>query len=237
MKAMILAAGKSTRLGRLGAALPKPMLPLRGRPVLDWTLDRLRAAGVREVVINLHHAPEVIPAHLGDGAARGLRIAYSVEQDIQGTAGALRAARALLDDGEPFLVIYGDTVLDWDPVSMIRSHRLRRPMGTVVVAEVADPSRLGVVRLGQDDRIEAFVEKPGHRPELGRWVNAGLCILEPRVFDHIPREGFSDLGSDIFPALLECGRELRAYRRPRPLLVLDTPEQYAAAQRTWEPPA
>jgi NDP-sugar pyrophosphorylase family protein len=153
------------------------------------------------------------------------------------TLAEVRAARALLDDGEPFLVVYGDTVLDWDPGSMIRAHQVRHPMGTVVVAEVADPSRLGVVRIGQDERVEGFVEKPGHRPELGRWVNAGLCILEPTVFDHIPGPGFSDLGSDIFPALLERGRELRAYRRPRPLLVIDTPEQYAAAQRSWQPPA
>ncbi len=189
-----------------------------------------------EVVINLHHAPDVIPAYFGDGAGTGLSIRYVVEPEILGTAGAIRNMRDWLGD-DTFLVVYGDTVLDWDASAMIREHRAHRPLVTMVVDEVEDASRLGVVRWTQDGYVEAFVEKPGQRPELGRWVSAGLLAVEPAVMTHIPTEGPSDLGADLFPALLGAGLRLRAYRRPRRLLLLDTPEQYRAAERTWAPPA
>ncbi len=236
MRALVLAAGKSTRLGELGRLRPKPMLPLRGRPVLEWTLDQLRRAGVGEIVINLHHAPEIIPAHFGDGAGWGLSISYVVEPEILGTAGAVRNARHLLGTGT-FLVVYGDTVLDWDPSAMIREHQAYRPVVTMVVDEVGDASRLGVVRWNHDQYVDAFVEKPGQRPELGRWVSAGVLLLEPSAVAHIPPHGPSDLGTDLFPALLAERLPMRVYRRPRPLLLLDTPEQYRAAEQTWAPPA
>jgi NDP-sugar pyrophosphorylase family protein len=236
VKAMILAAGKSTRLGRLGAEVPKPMLPLCGRPVLEWTIERLRDSGITELVINLHHAPEVILRHFGDGSSHGVRIHYTREEKILGTAGALRNARHVLGENT-LLVIYGDTVLDWDVGSMVVDHlRYHRPAATIVVAEVEDPSRLGVVSFDQDRSIHRFIEKPGLRPELGYWVSAGACVLEPLVFEHIPAGEFSDLGAHLFPSLLECGFPLRAYPRPRPLLMIDTPQQYAAAQQYWRPP-
>jgi NDP-sugar pyrophosphorylase family protein len=232
---MILAAGKSTRLGELGVQLPKPMLPLSGRPLLEWTIDRLKRSGVTELVINLHHAPDVISAHFGDGTNHGVSIRYSRETQILGTAGGLRNARDLLGQ-DTLLVIYGDTVLDWDPTPMIQDHMQRRPLATIVVAEVGDPSRLGVVCFDRNLSIQRFVEKPGVRPELGRWVSAGVCVFEPAVFDHILTGRSSDLAADLFPTLLARGLPLRVYPRPRPLLVLDTPDQYAAAQRCWEPP-
>jgi NDP-sugar pyrophosphorylase family protein len=232
---MILAAGKGTRLGALGAETPKPMLPIAGRPVLEWTIESLGRAGVGEIVINLHHAAQVIPGHFGDGSAFGVHIEYLFEPEILGTAGGIRNARALLR-GDRFLVVYGDTVLDWDPTAMVADHVATAAAATIVVAEVADPSRLGVVVFDAQRQITTFVEKPGHRPELGRWVSAGLCVLDDRVFQYIPATGFSDLGATTFPAMLEAGALLRAYPRPRPLTILDTPEQLAAAQATWSTP-
>jgi NDP-sugar pyrophosphorylase family protein len=235
VKAMILAAGVGSRLGPLGAGVPKPMLPLGGRPVREWTLARLHASGIDDVVINLHHAAEVIPNHFGDGATLGMRITYVFEPEILGTAGAVRNARHLLE-GERFLVIYGDTVLDWDPAPMVRDHELAGAAASIVVAEVADPSRLGVIIFDEHQRISRFVEKPGHRPDLGCWVNAGLYVLEADIVEHIPAQGFSDFGASVFPALLEQDLLIRAYPRPRPLIVLDTPEQLASAQRAWRAP-
>jgi mannose-1-phosphate guanylyltransferase/phosphomannomutase len=233
---MILAAGKSTRLGEIGARVPKPMLLLRGRPILEWTIERLRTAGISEIAINLHHAADIIPAHFGDGSEWNVQITYFVEEDILGTAGAVTNARAMLAD-DSFLLVYGDTVLDWDPTPMIIDHLLYRPLASVVVAEVEDPSRLGVVSVTPDWRISGFVEKPGNRPELGRWVNAGLCIFEPAIFEHLPTARLCDFGKDVFPLLLAHRLPLRAYPRPRPLLVVDTPEQYAAARHNWWPAA
>jgi NDP-sugar pyrophosphorylase family protein len=229
---MILAAGKGTRLGELGASLPKPMLRLGDRPVLEWTIERLRDSGVGEVVINLHHAASVIPDHFGDGSAWGMRISYLFETEILGTAGGVRNASHLLG-GDRFLAIYGDTVLDWDPLPMIDEHVAAGALASIVVAQVEDPSRLGVVVFDHTRRIERFVEKPGHQPQLGRGVNAGLFVLEPAIFDYIPRTGFSDFGASVLPDLLSAGQLVRAYPRPRPLIVLDTPEQLAEAQRLW----
>ena len=232
MKAMILAAGRGTRLGDLGAGLPKPMLRLAGRPVLEWTLETLHAAGIVDVIINLHHAGDVIRTHFGDGSALGMAIEYVFEPELLGTAGAVRNARRLLEGGR-FLVVYGDTVLDWDPRPMVADHEAAGALASIAVSEVADPSNMGVVIFDERRRITTFVEKPGPRPELGRWVNAGLYVLEPAIFEHIPGSGFSDFGNSIFPALLAQDRVLRAYLRPQPVTVLDTPEQFASAQRTW----
>jgi NDP-sugar pyrophosphorylase family protein len=235
MKAMILAAGQSTRLGELGAQLPKPMLPLCGRPLLEWTLERLGDCGFTEIVINLHHASAVIPSYFRDGSAHGLAITYVHEPELLGTAGGVRNAREHLGD-DTFLVVYGDTVLDWDPRPMVREHVTHRPLATIAVAEVEDASQLGVVRFSSAGRIEAFMEKPGRRPELGRWVNAGVYALEPTIFEWLPEAGFGDFGAHVFPVVLERGLPLRAYKRPSKLLVVDTPEQYWSAQRIWAGP-
>jgi mannose-1-phosphate guanylyltransferase/phosphomannomutase len=235
---MILAAGRSTRLGDLGERLPKPMLPLGQRPVLEWTIERLRASGISEVVINLHHAAHVIPGHFGDGDAWGVHITYVFEPNLLGTAGGVRNARHLLED-DTFLVVYGDTVLDWDPVPMVRDHRAHRPLATIVVAEVEDPSRLGVVSFDQHRRIRRFKEKPGPDRELGQWVNAGLYVFEPDIFEHLEHlatHAATDFGIEVFPALLERGLPLRAYPRPRPLVVIDTCEQLRRAQQAWVAP-
>jgi NDP-sugar pyrophosphorylase family protein len=231
VKALILAAGKSSRLGELGAHLPKPMLPLQGRPVLEWTIERLRSSGVSDLLINLHHAPAVIRHHFGDGSGWGVRITYLLEEQILGTAGAVRNAWDVLID-DTFLVVYGDTVLDWDPEPMLLEHRKLRPLGTIAVAEVEDPSQLGVVCFDEQRRIQMFVEKPGPRRELGRWVNAGLLVFEPSVFEYIPA-GCSDFGRDVLPTILGRGGSLRAYPRPRPLVLIDTPDQYHRAEQTW----
>jgi NDP-sugar pyrophosphorylase family protein len=236
MKAMLLCAGRSTRLGALGTDLPKPMLRLAGRPVLEWTIRRLADAGIAEVVINLHHAPTVIPAFFGDGSGWGLRITYLEEPELLGTAGAVRNARDILGGDSSFMVVYGDTPLDWDPAPFIADHDARGAVASLVVAEVVDPSQLGVVVFDAQGRVTAFYEKPGHRPELGRWVNAGACIFGPPVFDHIPGTGRPDLGADVLPSLVAAGLPVYVYRRPRPLVVVDTPEQYRATLGTWQPP-
>lgn len=232
MKAMILAAGKSSRLGELGRHTPKPMLRLGGKPVLEWTLKRLRETGIREIGVNLHHSPEVIPGYFGDGAGLGVRLTYFVEEEILGTAGAVRNARTFLED-EPFLVVYGDNVLSWDPGEMLREHEAHRPVATIAVAEISDPSRSGVVRFDAEGRITAFHEKPGVRPELGRWVNAAVYVLEPGVFRYIPESGFADFGYDVLPRALGAGATLWAHLLEAPPLAIDTPEQYMAAQSAW----
>jgi mannose-1-phosphate guanylyltransferase len=232
MKAVLLAAGKSSRLGELGAHTPKPMLPLEGRPILEWTVDRLRRSGIQDLLINLHHVPEVIPNYFGDGSAFDVRITYQHEPEILGTAGAIREARSFLGT-EPFLVVYADNVLDWDPAALIESHRAGAALATISVAQIQDPSRSGVVQFDENGTILAFHEKPGRRPELGNWVNAAVYALDPRIFDYIPT-GFADFGFDVFPMALAAGEKLQVHLMEAAPFAVDTPDQYAVAQRRWQ---
>jgi NDP-sugar pyrophosphorylase family protein len=230
---MILAAGKSTRLGELTARLPKPMLPIGGRPILGWTLDQLRESEVTEVVINLHHAAEAITEFLGDGSGWGIRITYLFEPHLLGTSGAVKNAQALLSGG-PFLLVYGDNVLDWDPRPMIQTHCASGALATIAVAERDDVRQKGVVRFDPSGEIRSFVEKPGDLDDTRGWENAGVYVLGPGIFDHIPPGTFSDFGYEVLPNLIEQGADLRAFRLSRPPFAIDTPEEYRAAQSAWD---
>jgi NDP-sugar pyrophosphorylase family protein len=232
MRAMILAAGRSTRLGPLTAQLPKPMLRIGGRPVLSWTLAQLRASGVREVIINLHHAPTAISDYFRDGSAWDVHISYVFESQILGTAGGVKNAQTLLHN-EPFLVVYGDNVLDWDPSPMVTSHCSQSPIATIAVALVPDARHSGLVRFDQKGEIDTFVEKPGELADPRAWVNAGFYVLEPAIFDWIADGTFSDFGIDVFPKLLADGARLRAFTLATPPIAIDTPEAYRQAQVAW----
>jgi len=232
MRAMILAAGKGTRLGSMTAELPKPMLPLGDRPVLAWTLERLAASGINEVIINLHHAPTAIPQFFGDGSTWGVQITYSPEPEILGTAGGVKHAQNLLGN-ETFLVVYGDNVFDWDPSHMLAVHHAQAAFATIAVAEVADASRSGLVAFDAEGRISRFVEKPGPLPDPRGWVNAGVYVLDHAIFDHIPVAQFCDFGFDVFPRLLDGGLRLQAFQLASAPLAIDTPDSYEAAQSRW----
>ena len=134
MKAMILAAGEGTRLRPLTELCPKPMLPIGGRPLLEYLLKLLRSHGVKEVAINLHYCPEAVTSHFGDGSGLGMKIAYSHEKELLGTAGALRKMASFLDD--TFLVLCGDLLTDTDLTSLAEFHRWRGAVATTALYRV-----------------------------------------------------------------------------------------------------
>lgn len=218
-KALILAAGKGSRLGELTRRLPKPMLPIRGKPVLEHHVNRLAAADVREIWINLHHAPDVIRSHFGDGSGFGVRLRYSEEPELLGTSGALRKLAAEFCDG-PFFVIYGDNLVELDYAELARQHR---GILTMVLHHRDYVAQSGVVQLDSDGRITAFQEKPAPGSELSHLVNAGIYSCEPQILDSLP-PGFSDFGTDILPKLLAQGHHLYGIISPVPVIPIDTPE-------------
>ena len=204
MKAIVLAAGLGTRLGGLTRDTPKPMLDAGGRPILDLILGHLASCGFTDVVINLHFRPEIIRSHIGDGSRFGLRVAYSPEPSLLGTAGALRAAAGLLRGG-PFLVQYGDVVTDMDLGALLRRHREGEALATLVLHRRAGSN--SAVRLEADGRITAFLERPTEEERRGieaPWVNSGLCACSPGILDRIP-EGPADLPRDVFVPLASEG--------------------------------
>jgi mannose-1-phosphate guanylyltransferase len=202
MKAMLLGAGLGTRLRPITYELPKPMVPVLGRPVMGHILKLLARHGFQDVMANVHYFPDLIRDHFGDGRAEGVRLSYSHEKELLGTAGGVRNVRGFLGD-ETFLVISGDALTDTDLGALWERHREAGGIGTLALTRVDDPSQLGVVVLGEDGRIQGFQEKPDPAEALSDLANCGIYVFEPEIFDHFPDGEFVDWAQDVFPLLLE----------------------------------
>lgn len=201
MRAMIMAAGKGTRLRPITDLVPKPMAPIVNRPALYHILRLLERHGIREVIINLHHLPDAITGYFGDGAWMDMSITYSFEEELLGTAGGVKNNEAFLG-GDTFLVVSGDALTDLDLTGLIAAHHRRRSVATLAVKEVADPSLYGVVVADDDDRVLGFQEKPSRDEARSRLCNCGIYVFEPEIFSHILPAQFDDFGRRVFPDLL-----------------------------------
>ena len=224
--AMLLAAGNSTRIAALGEGLPKPLLRVQGEPVLVRNVRWLAAAGIRDIWVNLHYRGDLIRAALGDGQAWGVRIRYSEEPSILGTAGGVR--RLLSSLGETFLVVYGDNLVYLDLPAFIESHFRRRADISIAVFDEKTPNTGmtgGHVDLGDEDVVVAFVEGVADAHPAS-FVNAGVYAVQGRVLGSFPEERFLDWGRDVFPSLLARGARVLGYRIEGYCLGLDTPASY-----------
>jgi len=229
MKAMILAAGEGTRLGALTHDVPKVLLPVGDTPLLVLILAWLRSHGVSEVALNLHHLGKKITDFLGDGSDFGLKVAYSHEDVLLGTAGGVKKMQYLFND--TFVVAYGDVLADFDLSCMIRLHQHRGALATVAVKEMASYWEVGVVRMDEDGRIQSFVEKPPRGSAPGNLGNAGVYVLENEVLDYTPSWGFSDFAYDVFPKIISDGTPIYGHvlREEDYLIDIGTPENYRRA--------
>src|SRR5882724_453166 len=185
MQALILAGGKGTRLRPLTVYTPKPVVPICNRPFLLYQLDTLRRAGVTDITLSLSYQPEKIEQQLGDGSNFGVKLKYTVEPQPMGTAGAYKFAEDLIR--EPTVVFNGDILTDLDLKTVIRQHKERKAVATIVLTPVDDASAYGVVETEDDGRVRRFLEKPKPEETSCKNINAGTYVLEPRVLDLIPR--------------------------------------------------
>lgn len=224
MRALVLAAGKGERLRALSREIPKPMADIDGRPVLEHVVEHLRRSGIRDIIVNLHHLPDAIRDHFGDGGRWGVSIEYSFEPELLGTAGAAKKLQDKLS--ETFLVYYGDNLCDCDLRRLERFHRRRGGAVTMVVAESYDDVAGGVVEFGDDGLLTGFSEKPAVTAGGPRWENGGIYVIEPAVLPFIPEGRPSDFAMDVFPALLEAGERMYCYRSEGPIRGIDTPERF-----------
>lgn len=228
MRALVLAAGVGARLRRYTDDRPKPMLEILGEPILGYNLALLAAAGFGEVVINLHYLPDVVRAYAGDGSRWGLRVTYSEEPELRGTAGALIPVAERFA-AETFAIVFGDNVAEIDVSDMLAQHHAHGALATIAVWSREDVENSGVAELDGDDRIVRFVEKPKPGETASHWVNAGIVIAEPALLDAVPCDRPSDLGRDIFPALLDGPRGVYGYRMTGGLWWFDRIEDYETA--------
>jgi len=200
MRAMIMAAGLGTRLRPLTEFLPKPMVPLGGRPAIEHILRLLHRHGITEVVMNLHHLPETMTSYFGDGSGLGMDVRYSFEPELLGTAGGVKNVETFFG-GESFLVMSGDALTDIDLTALLQTHRARGGVATLAVKEVDDPSHYGVVVVDGAGRAVGFQEKPAAEEARSHLCNCGIYVFEPWVLGQIPA-GFYDFGSQFLPRLL-----------------------------------
>lgn len=213
MRAMILAAGLGTRLRPITYAMPKPMVPVLNRPVMEHIARLLARHGFTEAIANLHWFPETIEGHFGDGSEFGLELSYNHEEKLHGTSGGVRLVAEYL--GDSFLIISGDALTDIDLAAMREFHESHDGVATLATKRVADTSQFGVAITGADGRIQGFQEKPDPAEALSDLANCGIYMFRREIFDFFPGPGeaklagpddppgFADWATDVFPALLE----------------------------------
>lgn len=210
MKAMILAAGVGSRLDPLTRAIPKPMVPILNRPVIEHIVHDLKKHGFDEIRINLHYLGNVIQDYLGDGSKFGVQISYAQEEKLWGDAGSVKRSQDFFR-GETFLVVGGDDISDIDLSGLVQLHREKKAVSTIALCTVDDPSQFGIVITEKDGRITRFLEKPKGGDVFSNTANTGVYLFEPEVFDLIPAETFNGFGNNVFPQLLEAGKPLYGF--------------------------
>jgi len=217
MKAMILAAGKGTRLRPLTNIMPKPMIPIMQKPVMEFLVELLRQHGFDQIMVNVSHLSEEIENYFRDGQKFGVQMGYSFEGSIVngqlvgealGSAGGLKKIQdfsPFFDD--TFVVLCGDALIDLDLTAVLKWHKAKKSMATVVMKTVSkeEVSSYGVVVTDEFDRILDFQEKPKVEDAHSNNINTGIYIFEPEVLNYIPSGQEFDIGSDLFPKLVAEG--------------------------------
>ncbi|MBC6434643.1 NDP-sugar synthase [Nostoc sp. HG1] len=217
MKAMILAAGKGTRVRPITQTIPKPMIPILQKPVMEFLVELLRQHGFDQIMVNVSHLADVIENYFRDGQKFGVQIAYSFEGRIEdgeligealGSAGGMRRIQdfsPFFDD--TFVVLCGDALIDLDLTAAVKWHREKGAIATIVMKSVPreEVPSYGVVVTDESGKIKAFQEKPSVKEALSTDINTGIYIFEPEIFNYIPSGKEYDIGSQLFPALVAAG--------------------------------
>jgi mannose-1-phosphate guanylyltransferase len=218
MKAMILAAGKGTRVQPITYTIPKPLIPILHKPVMEFLVDLLKQHDFTEIMVNVSHLAKEIESYFHDGQRFGVQIAYSFEGTIRedgelegqamGSAGGMRRIQdfyPFFDD--TFVVLCGDALIDLDLTAAVKWHREKGSLATIVTKSVPreEVSSYGVVVTDEDGKVKAFQEKPTVAEALSTNINTGIYIFEPEVLNYIPSGQEYDIGGDLFPKLVEMG--------------------------------
>lgn len=215
MKGMILAAGKGTRVRPITNSIPKPMIPIIRKPVMESIIELLKQHNVEDIVVNTSHLASSIEDYFKDGEQLGVQIAYSYEGYVKdkelhsqaiGSAGGMKKIQEFSGFfDETFIVLCGDAWIDLDISSALKFHREKGGIATIILQEVEpeEVHKYGVVALSDEGRIQQFQEKPAQEEAVSNLINTGIYIFEPEIFDHIPADQEYDIGGELFPSLVE----------------------------------
>jgi NDP-sugar pyrophosphorylase family protein len=229
VKAMILAGGLSTRLYPLTKSVPKPLVPVAGVPNAALLMHYLKAFGFDEIAINVHYLADAIVERLGDGSRYGVKLHYSYEPELLGSAGGLKQVQSFFG-AEPFVVIGCDEVTDIPLDAVLAFHRDRDAIATIGLVECDDVEHYGVVVLDDRGKIVGFQEKPPRGTERSKLANTGVYIFSPEIFERIPTGEFFDFGKQVFPALQRDGEPFYGFEaRGAYWADIGTPGEYRRA--------
>ncbi|MGO8894215.1 MAG: NDP-sugar synthase [Streptosporangiaceae bacterium] len=230
MKAFLLAAGVGSRLRPITDTTPKCMVAIGGQPLLDIWLDAFDRAGVEEVLVNLHHLPDVVRNHLEAraGSLQPPAVRTVFEPELLGSAGTLAANRAWVGGEEMFLACYADNLTDFDLRSLAETHRAHGAIATLTVFHSGRPSAGGVVELDAAGTVVGFTEKPSQ--PVSDLVNAGMYAFHPRVLDEIGDPPPRDIGYDLLPRLVGRAKAMPVEGYFRDVGTVDA---YQRAQQDW----
>lgn len=231
-QAIILASGEGVKMRPFTYEIPKPLIPVNGKPLLEYGITLLRDHGIKNILITVSHLAQKIEHHFGDGSSLGVKITYIKEQKPSGTGGALLAAKKHLE-AAPFFLLYSDVLFDIDLTEFIQSHKSNKSaVGTLALTSVADPSAFGAVKL-RGSRIVEFSEKPIISNDTSRLVFAGCAAFDYSVFTFIKKNKKKlSLEKDIFPKLTREGR-LYGYPFEGKWYDVSTPEIYEQVLKQW----
>jgi len=197
LKAVILAGGQGKRLKPLTDSTPKPLISIAGKPIVAWQIEWLKSYGVEQFILSIGYLKERFIEALGSGRRYGVHISYVVEEEPLGTAGGLRNAKPLLEREEYFYVVNGDIITDLDPSKLTKE---LKDEAVGVIALIPMPSPYGIVECDDAGYVKNFLEKPS----LPHWINAGIYLFKPEIFDYLPEKG--DIEKTTFPKLAKEGR-------------------------------
>jgi NDP-sugar pyrophosphorylase family protein len=229
-KALILAGGEGAKMRPFTYEMPKAMLSVKGRPILEYIIDLLRNHEVRDLYVAIGHTGGRIKDHFGDGSKFGVKITYIEEKRKIGTGGALKLALPKLGE-DPFLMIWGDVLIDIDLDDFIAFHLEEKPLVSVALTSVSDPTDYGAVRLHGQTIVE-FEEKPRKSKSMSHLVSAGVHIVDPKIAEFMPEKVSSSIEKEVMPKLI-YRKEVRGYIFEGQWFDVGTPEIYQRAIREW----
>lgn len=205
--AVILAGGEGTRLRPLTNSIPKPMLPVLGKPCIQYSVESLANGGIKEVYLACGYRSEDMISQLKDLKVSGVNLNFALEEKPAGTAGAVK----LLEDrlGSTFIVTSGDVLADVDIQTLIEEHKRTGAIATMALTETDNPTEFGIVGLDSEGRVERFKEKPAKEEVFSNLINAGIYVLEKEALDYIPSREKFDFSKNLFPLLLEDNRRIQ----------------------------
>lgn len=226
MKAIILSAGFGTRLKPLTNSVPKVMVKLAGKPILEHQIEPLKQAGITEIGINTHYLPKIITGYFGSGAKYGVNITYSHEPKIMGTSGALNGFRDWIGT-DSFLVIYGDVYHKANYQKMIRAFQKSNSDGLLGLIRLDNLAGKGLVKINSKNEIILFKEKPNNPEKYHtNLTNAGIFIFSPKILNSVPLNQSSDFGYDVIPNLINTKNKLYGYIIEELLIDIGTLKAY-----------